>query len=32
MLALCRENRLPPPEVNHHAEEREVDFVWARTA
>ena len=28
MLALCRQNNLPPPEVNHHAEEREVDFVW----
>jgi very-short-patch-repair endonuclease len=28
MPALCREDRLPPPEVNHHAEEREVDFVW----
>jgi very-short-patch-repair endonuclease len=28
MLALCRQNDLPAPEVNHHAEENEVDFVW----
>ena len=33
MLALCRQNRLPLPEVNGHAEENEVDFLWrGRTA
>lgn len=28
MLVLCREAGLQPPEVNHHAEENEVDFIW----
>ena len=28
MLALCRQHGLPTPDVNHHAEENEVDFTW----
>ena len=27
-LALCREQRLPDPEINVHLEGYEVDFLW----